>query len=69
MTLPVRLLPEAEAELFEALEWYRARGRGLGDEFARAIEACVAAIRRFPESYPIVHADVRRVRCDAFLTT
>jgi toxin ParE1/3/4 len=57
----VRLTPEAEADLAEAYDWYRQRGRGLGDEFLRSVEAALAAIRRLPEAYPIVHRQVRRV--------
>jgi hypothetical protein len=33
MSLPVIILPEAEADLAEAKEWYEVRGKGFGGEF------------------------------------
>jgi toxin ParE1/3/4 len=66
MTRSVRFLPEAEAELFEAMDWYQARGRGLGDEFARAVEAAISAIERFPEIYPVVRGMARRLTLRRF---
>jgi plasmid stabilization system protein ParE len=51
---------EAVAELREARDWYAAQAPGLELEFARAVDAALAAIARFPESYPVVEADLRR---------
>lgn len=52
---------EARTELREAREWYEARSAGLSLEFARAMDASLAAIRRHPEAYPVVEGDIRRV--------
>jgi toxin ParE1/3/4 len=52
--------PEALAEVREAWEWYAAQSPGLELEFARAIDATIAAVGRFPEGYPIVEDDLRR---------
>jgi plasmid stabilization system protein ParE len=52
--------PEAEAELAEAVEWYEARGRGLGSEFLRALDAVLASVLRNPMAYPVVFGRVRR---------
>ena len=54
------LRPEAEAELAEAVDWYEARGKGLGADFLRAVDAAIAAILRNPEMYPIVFLTARR---------
>jgi plasmid stabilization system protein ParE len=57
MTLILR--PEAESELIEALDWYEARGPGLGAEFFRCVESTFSRIGRNPESYPVIHRDTR----------
>ena len=52
--------PEAEAELAEAVDWYEARGRGLGAEFLRALDGVLASVQRNPHASPIVLAPARR---------
>jgi plasmid stabilization system protein ParE len=52
--------PEAAEELVDAHSWYEARIAGLGDEFLRAVEACLASIKRGPPLYPVIHKDIRR---------
>ena len=54
------LQPEADAELLEAMQYYELRKAGLRDEFFLAVDDALSAIRRRPESFPLVHADVRR---------
>ena len=51
---------EAEREVQEAFDWYEAQSLGLGAEFLRAADACVAAIQRNPYIYPAVHGQTRR---------
>ena len=60
MTVQIGFRPEAESELTEARDWYRERGLGLGDEFLRAVDSCLATIQRLPESHPVVYRDIRR---------
>jgi toxin ParE1/3/4 len=52
--------PAAEEEFKEAHAWYEARQQGLGNEYARSVDACVQIIRRHPEAFPIVHKNVRQ---------
>lgn len=53
--------PEAEAEVQQAFDWYEAQSEGLGLEFLRAIEACLAGLIRNPLAYTIIKApNVRR---------
>jgi len=52
--------PEAAVELAAAYDWYEARVEGLGNEFVRAVDACLASIERGPHVYPIVHKEIRR---------
>lgn len=61
MTPRLLFRPEARAELLEAEAWYEARAAGLGLEFARTVEAAVAAISRSPRTFPEVHGAVRRL--------
>jgi plasmid stabilization system protein ParE len=54
------LRPEAETELAEAVDWYETRGKGLGADFMRAVDAAMAAIQRNPDQYQIIKGQVRR---------
>ena len=55
--------PEAEAELAEAVDWYETRGKGLGADFMRAVDAALAAIQRNPNQYQIIKGRIRRPYC------
>lgn len=48
MTTPI-LLPGAERELREAMDWYEARRRGLGLEFLTVVDAALRRIEETPE--------------------
>ncbi len=54
------LRPEAEADLREAYIWYEQQRPGLGDSLLRAVEDCLAGIRRHPMLHPAVHKEARR---------
>ena len=60
MTRPILFRPEAETELMEAASWYEERGKGLGAEFLRSLDATISAIERNPLAYPIIFGTVRR---------
>ena len=60
------LLPQAEQDIAEAYAWYEERQRGLGEEFLRCIDACLASIRRNPEWYAFVHETYRRALARRF---
>ena len=61
MTYRVIVRPEAAREVQGAFDWYGGRSEGLGLEFLRAADACLASVRRNPSAFPKVHKDVRRV--------
>jgi plasmid stabilization system protein ParE len=61
-----RFRPEAAAELLEAVDWYQARGAGLGAEFLRSLDAALAAIQRNPLAYPVVSGGARRAMMRRF---
>jgi plasmid stabilization system protein ParE len=52
--------PEAEQDVTDAYSWYEAREPGLGEDFLRCVEACVLAIQRHPQLYPIAVDEFRR---------
>ena len=48
MTLPLRVAPEAEAELAAAALWYEAKCPGLGADFVAAIDVSLERIAETP---------------------
>lgn len=56
----VRLTPEAEADLEQALAWYAERSADLSAGFLVCFEAVFRQVEQFPESAPAVHASLRR---------
>ena len=58
--IPVRILHEAEQELWEAAAYYEERCPGLGHDFERAVIAAVEQLRRFPEQWPAQPDGTRR---------
>ena len=50
-----------KAELEIAYRWYERRLKGLGDEFLNSLNQVVEIVSDYPEGFPVVHADVRRV--------
>lgn len=50
MTLEVRYHPEALAELRAEVNWYEARGAGLGNRFEAAADEMVDTVLEWPES-------------------
>lgn len=61
MSRQVRLHPEAESELADAIRWYRREGFELAVNFAEAVEQGLAAIREHPKRYPLVLGHTRRL--------
>jgi plasmid stabilization system protein ParE len=56
----VVFLPEADDDIAESYDFYEGREPGLGEEFLRAVEACVRRIQRHPEMYPVAVDQFRR---------
>ena len=54
------ILPEAEADLSEAQEWYDQQRMGLGADLLQCVEETLRRIDQLPEMHGIVHKDVRR---------
>ena len=60
MSDEVIVRPEAAREVQEAFDWYEEKSQGLGLEFLRAADACLAGIRRNPLASPVTYQEVRR---------
>jgi len=56
----------ARDDVREIHRWYRAQRPGLGAEFLRSPEVCIAQIERTPELYPVVDEETRRGRLRRF---
>jgi plasmid stabilization system protein ParE len=55
-----RFLTPASAELDDAVVFYEAQRRGLGHEFAAAVERTLSRVALFPDGYPQIGLYSRR---------
>lgn len=53
--------PDAEIDITDAALWYEAQSQGLGSDFLRSVDACLADVARAPQRFPVVHRNMRRV--------
>ena len=53
-------LPEAEADVAAAADWYRMREAALEPRFLAALGECLTHVREAPEAHPRVHGRIRR---------
>ena len=60
MKKPLIVRSEAEADLYEAYQWYEDRLQGLGSEFLRCVDALMTSIEGNPERYQVVYRGVVR---------
>jgi plasmid stabilization system protein ParE len=58
--LSVLVTSDAESDLADARDHYRAIDPVLESGFRREVERCIAAISRMPESRPMVYKSLRR---------
>ena len=68
---PIRLSPEAVAELIEAASWYETRQPGLAVKFLQEIDQAQYAIQSLPLSFPrlantTVDLEIRRALLPRF---
>jgi plasmid stabilization system protein ParE len=66
MSYRLIIRPEAEFDIQDAFEWYEAQIPGLGSEFVRAIDACLASIGLTPLAYPLIYQQARRALLQRF---
>lgn len=58
--LPVVIDPQAEQDLFAAMEWYDQHRDGLGDRFVRRLDELLTTVSSQPAGFVRVYDDVRR---------
>jgi plasmid stabilization system protein ParE len=58
---PIRVRPQVEGEIVEAMAWYELRAPGLGSEFYRTYLGVLSLIAESPKIYRKVRGEVRRV--------
>jgi plasmid stabilization system protein ParE len=63
---PALFTAAAEADVEEALQWYETQRPGLGAAFRRALDVAVAAVESRPDSYAVLHRNIRRVLLPKF---
>jgi plasmid stabilization system protein ParE len=57
----IRLRPEVETEVLEAMAWYQDRASGVDRDFYRTFHDTLASLRESPERFARVRGEVRRV--------
>ncbi|MGH8618013.1 MAG: type II toxin-antitoxin system RelE/ParE family toxin [Burkholderiales bacterium] len=64
--MPVRLLEPAAEELDEAVAWYNAQVRGLGDTFLVEVLRVLSLVERYPRAWHPLGESTRRCRLSRF---
>jgi plasmid stabilization system protein ParE len=69
--MTIRSLPEAEADIETAAEWYEQQRAGLGDDFLAAVRDGFDTIERSPQAFtratpPLPGREVRRLVLSRF---
>ena len=66
MTYRVELNAKAHEEFIEAYAWYESRSAGLGEKFAREVEAIIDVISKTPELHAIKKGKFREAKVSIF---
>jgi plasmid stabilization system protein ParE len=61
MPFRIRLRPEVETEVLEAMAWYQERPSGVDRDFYRAFRDTLTSLEEAPKRYARVRGEVRRV--------
>ncbi len=59
MTCAISFLPQAEADIESAHDWYEQKRVGLGDKFLEELRRTVDRIRDHPHLYGVVRKQIR----------
>lgn len=58
--------PEAEAEFYEAIDYYEGCQEGLGYDFAREVYSAIRNIMDYPKAWPVLEGVIRRCQTKRF---
>jgi plasmid stabilization system protein ParE len=64
--LKVRFLRAAQNDLREAVRYYNAQRRGLGDDFREEVREVIERIKALPDAWHPIEAEARRCRTQRF---
>ena len=64
--MTIRFLDAAELELDEAVAYYSLCAPGLGEDFAREVQAGLGHIETYPQAWQLVGRRVRRYQLHRF---
>jgi len=62
----INILPQAEQEFSEAVDWYNDQCLGLGYEFAAELSNTLERIAQFPDAWPKISRRARRCLTNKF---
>ncbi len=66
MNYSVDFLPQVEADVQNAYDWYETQSVGLGEDFLLAADATLNLIKRHPVSPPFIHKKIRKLNTKRF---
>lgn len=66
MSFCIVLLPAAQAEFDEAIDWYDRQRPGLGEDLVDCVQEVLDRIAVMPERHAIVQSDIRRGKVRRF---
>jgi plasmid stabilization system protein ParE len=58
--------PAAEAEFYDAIEYYESCAAGLGYDFSIEVHSTIERILLYPKAWPILVNDIRRCQTNRF---
>lgn len=58
--------PAAASDVEDAYQWYEHQRRGLGDEFLSALSTAIQSVLEYPERFPVVYRQMRRINLRRF---
>ena len=64
--MTITLLPEAKADVRDAMAYYERQRHGLGIEFADEVDRAVLTIEQFPQSGASIAGEMRRSLLERF---
>ena len=63
---PLVVTPLAQQDIDDAASWYEARVTALGLRFVESLDESFELVSASPQSYPVVHRDIRRILIPGF---
>jgi plasmid stabilization system protein ParE len=62
----IKLLPEAQLDIYDIIDWYDKQKIGLGRRFYESLKSKLNYIKKYPLHCQIVYRDVRNISLDKY---